>query len=303
MCKIDILMAAYNGEAYIAQQLRSLQNQTFTEWRLIIHDDGSSDKTVDIIKIFAEEDKRIKIVEDGIRFRCSELNFMHLFKFSTSPYITFCDQDDIWLENKLQEMYDVISNSNVQIPHAVYCNSYVYDTKSAQISGHTTICHPRKLKDLLFMNGGIQGCALMFNASLREICKNQPEIIAMHDHLITMAALTFGKLSYVDQRLMLYRRHQNTVTGRTFRNKGEKVIPFFDRKKTVLSLKHYKAIISFYEKYQSIIPEKQKKIFNDFFKFTRENKLKRICHIIYGGYNLYGNKLILVLKMFIRPLL
>lgn len=296
-------MATYNGEAYLAQQLRSLQNQTFREWELLIHDDGSSDKTIDIIRSFAKEDKRIKIIEDGIRFSCSELNFMHLLKFSTSPYIAFCDQDDIWLENKLQEMYNIISSSDIQIPQAVYCNSYVYDTGAALISGHTTICHPHKLKDMLFMNGGIQGCAIMFNASLREICNNQPEIIAMHDHLITMAALTFGKLSYIDKRLMLYRRHQNTVTGRTFRNKSEKVTPFFNRNKTVLSPKHYDATISFYNKYKSIIPDKQKKIFNDFFKFTKENKLKRICHIIYGGYNLYDNKLILALKMCIRPLL
>ncbi|MBR1732901.1 MAG: glycosyltransferase, partial [Alloprevotella sp.] len=99
MAKIDILLAAYNNAAYLPAQIRSLQNQTFTDWRLLVHDDGSADDTVGVVREFASADSRITLIEDGVTFHSAQGNFMHLLPFSDSEFAIFCDGDDIWLDN------------------------------------------------------------------------------------------------------------------------------------------------------------------------------------------------------------
>lgn len=300
MNKIDILMATYNGASYIIPQIQSLQNQTFANWKLYIHDDGSTDETMKIIQSIATTDSRICIIKDGIRFHESGLNFMHLLKFSKAPFCIFCDQDDIWLENKLELMLRFIEAKDNTIPQAVYSNSYVYIPETSDISGYATLCFPQKLKDVLFLNSGIQGCALMFNAALRDICKNAPDIVAMHDHVLTVCAATLGELSYLNKRLMLYRRHQSTVTGPTAKKLSDRYNSFFDRDKTVMSHKHYLALQSLYQKYETYISDDNKKIFSDYFRFEKECRIRRFFHVLAKGYKLYGRTSILAIKVLLR---
>lgn len=87
----------------------------------------------------------------------------------------------------------------------------------------------------------------MFNAALRDICKNAPDIVAMHDHVLTVCAAALGELSYLNKRLMLYRRHQSTVTGPTAKKLSDRYNSFFDMDKTVMSHKHYLALQSLYQ--------------------------------------------------------
>lgn len=300
MNNIDILMATYNGASYIRTQIQSLQAQTLTDWKLYIHDDGSSDDTMSILKEMKAMDSRINIIEDGIRFHESGLNFMHLLKFSKAPFCIFCDQDDIWLENKLELMLRFIEAKDNTIPQAVYSNSYVYIPETSDISGYATLCFPQKLKDVLFLNCGIQGCALMFNAALRDICKNAPDIVAMHDHVLTVCAAALGELSYLNKRLMLYRRHQSTVTGPTAKKLSDRYNSFFDRDKTVMSHKHYLALQSLYQKYETYISDDNKKIFSDYFRFEKECRIRRFFHVLAKGYKLYGRTSILAIKVLLR---
>ena len=300
MDRIDILMATYNGSLYITTQIRSLQSQTYKNWNLIVHDDGSTDGTIDIIRSFAVADGRIKIIDDGVSFHESGRNFMHLLKFSDAPFCIFCDQDDIWLENKLELMLEFIKTKNNTVPQAVYSNSYVYTPETSDIGGYATLCFPSTLKDVLFLNCGIQGCALMFNAALRKICCNVPDVVAMHDHVITVCAAIFGELSYLDKRLMLYRRHQSTVTGPTTKSQSELIDNFLASGKTVMSKKHYLALLSIYNKYEQYISEDKKAIFSDYFRFEKENRIIRFLHVLTKGYKLYGRSSILAFKVLIR---
>lgn len=300
MNNIDILMATYNGASYIRTQIQSLQAQTLTDWKLYIHDDGSSDDTMSILKEMKAMDSRINIIEDGIRFHESGLNFMHLLKFSKAPFCIFCDQDDIWLENKLELMLRFIEAKDNTIPQAVYSNSYVYIPETSDISGYATLCFPQKLKDVLFLNCGIQGCALMFNAALRDICKEAPDIVAMHDHVLTVCAAALGELSYLNKRLMLYRRHESTVTGPTAKKLSDRYYSFFDMDKTVMSHKHYLALQSLYQKYETYISDDNKIIFSDYFRFEKECRIRRFFHVLAKGYKLYGRTSILAIKVLLR---
>mgnify|MGYP003295532752 len=64
---IDILLATYNGEAYIEEQVRSIVNQSFRDWRLLVHDDGSTDHTLEIVERLAKEDSRIVVIRDDVK--------------------------------------------------------------------------------------------------------------------------------------------------------------------------------------------------------------------------------------------
>lgn len=83
---IDILLATFNGASYIRSQIFSIISQDYTDWRLIIHDDGSTDKTVDLIKELASYDQRIRLIEDNVTHLGPGANFMHLLNFSDAPY-------------------------------------------------------------------------------------------------------------------------------------------------------------------------------------------------------------------------
>lgn len=298
--RIDIVMATYNGAAYISQQVRSLQNQTIKDWLLLIHDDGSTDDTVSIIKALARDDNRIRLIEDGKCLHNSGLNFMHTLSYSTAPYSIFCDQDDIWLEHKLEVLLNAFKNVNDKVPTAVACNSYMYFEDQELIEGKVTLSFPSSLKEALFMNGGIQGCAIMFNKTLRDICLNMPNYIAMHDHLLTLAALTFGDFKRIDQRLMLYRRHKNTVTDLIDGSKRQKAKKFWMKGKTVLDSSHLKAIISFCRKYNDIIPKSKKTIFEDFLKMRKYNRVQCVVHVLIKNYKVIGSRWILAIKILTR---
>ena len=98
MEKIDKLMATYNGEKYIRQQLDSILSQTYNEFNLIISDDASSDNTVGILKEYENKDSRIKVFKQEKNLGVVE-NFEFLLKQVTTDFFMLADQDDIWEEN------------------------------------------------------------------------------------------------------------------------------------------------------------------------------------------------------------
>ncbi|MFN6084115.1 MAG: glycosyltransferase, partial [Fluviicola sp.] len=98
---VDILMCTYNGEAYIEQQIQSILDQTHTDFRLIIVDDISKDRTVEIIQKMMLLDKRIELHQNPKNLGYFN-NFLSGLDYVTSDFLFFADQDDIWVENKLE---------------------------------------------------------------------------------------------------------------------------------------------------------------------------------------------------------
>ncbi|MDD5862196.1 MAG: glycosyltransferase [Prevotella sp.] len=303
MPTVDIMMATYNGAPYLAQQLRSLQNQTYKDWQLIIHDDGSTDNTLDIVRAFQALDPRITLIEDHTQLHNAGMNFLHTLKYSKHDFCMFCDQDDIWLETKIEKMVKAILRKDNSIPQVLCSNSYMYNTENERIEGHGTIAFPRNLKEVLFSNGGVQGCAFIFNRKMTDILCDPPEIIAMHDHVLTLAAFCLGEFSVLNERLMLYRRHVNTETGYTTKNKKDKAKLFFKKGRTVLDPKHLEAIKSFYRKYQEKLDQEKKAIFHSFFSFENHSRLHNAGYAMIHGFSVSNSRLILMAKLLIRPLL
>ena len=299
---IDILMATYNGAAYLQQQINSLLTQTYDNWQLLVHDDGSTDATRSILEQYARQDSRIRIIDDGCSLHSASENFMHLLRYATADYCIFCDQDDIWFENKLQVLYDVICTRNQAVPQVVYGNGYMYHCDSGRVEGRSVLKAPERLEDVLFLNGGIQGCALLFNKAMRTLCLDRPEYVVMHDHLFTLAALTFGEFTYVDCFLMLYRRHAATVTDACHGNFKQKTKSFAKKKVTPLMQKdHYRALQSFYAHYAEKMPSEKRKSFELLFSLEKASLMVRFIKLCRGGFRLYNKRSLLLTKLLLRP--
>jgi rhamnosyltransferase len=297
---IDILLATYNGEQYIKQQIYSLLSQTYEDWNLIIHDDGSSDNTISIVKSFCQNDARVKFIEDNIRFGNPAENFIHLLKYSNAEYIMFCDQDDIWFDNKIELMLSHMINLDSHIPQVIYSNAYVWEPNNG-IKGLATLTFPKNVESFLFLNSGMQGCVSLFNDKMRDFLILWKGTCAMHDHLLHLTGLTLGKVTYLDTPLMLYRMHQNNVTGGT----ATKIISLNkiikNSKVPVIDKSHYNAVRKFVEIYQNYIGEDKLNVINQYMSMPEKNIFQRWKTIIKYKFRIYDSVSKLILKTILRP--
>lgn len=297
---IDILLATYNGEKYIKSQILSLISQSYTDWRLIIHDDGSTDATVDIIKELSVIDNCIRLIEDGVSCKSAALNFMHLLKYSTSRYIMFCDQDDIWFDNKVEYMYCAIRCTDENMPSVLYTNAYVW-CPLIGITGTATLTFPKDINSLLFLNSGIQGCASIFNASMRELMLKWDGALAMHDHLLHLLGCTVGKIYYENLPLMLYRNHEHNVTGNTRTNKNDIRTICSAMGHPVVCKKHYDAVDKFRRIYDDFLEDDMKYIIDEYLDLPNRSLFQKIVCIVTNRFRCYDSVSRILVKLFLKP--
>lgn len=296
--RIDILMATYNGEAHLAEQLDSLLRQTYANWRLTIHDDGSTDGTLAVIRQYAAQDARIGLLDDGITGLGAARNFLHLMEQVEGQYYLFCDQDDIWLPEKIEKMYWAIRAYDG--PAMAYANSYLYADGEA-LPRFSTQIHPRSLRDTLFFNSGIQGCAVIANRALLDKLKPFPAHVAMHDHLLTLGAVTFGTVRYLGEGLMWYRQHDLNVTGQQPRGFRNRLALFFQAGKPVISQAHFDANRAFFAQYAGRMDGAATRLYRAYFRYGQSRSvLKRLFILLRHGFTLGNKRGVLLLKTMIR---
>ena len=220
---IAILLASCNGEKYIAQQIESLLKQTETGWELFIHDDGSTDRTLEILRGYeARYPDRIHIL-DGPPCGGAKDNFLWMMRNVRAPYVMFCDQDDVWLPEKVEltlgEMKRLEAKHGKDKPLLVFTDLCVTDEGlhpiAARMSAYQKLDPGRTKPKNLMIQNVITGCAVMINRALAVFAakpENTDEII-MHDWWCALLAASFGAVSYVDRALVLYRQHGGNSVG------------------------------------------------------------------------------------------
>ncbi len=111
--RVSIIMAAYNGQKYIADSIRSVIAQTFQDWELIVVDDGSVDGTAEIVRRLQSSDCRIHFIyqSNGKQAKARNTGIRH----SSGEFIAFLDQDDMWVDNKLEKQVEVLSATDVDV--------------------------------------------------------------------------------------------------------------------------------------------------------------------------------------------
>jgi glycosyltransferase involved in cell wall biosynthesis len=220
---IDILLATYNGARYLGEQIQSLLSQTYSNWRLIIRDDGSTDNTLLIIHRFQQQyPQKIIVVEDGQSNLGACRNFARLLEHSSAEYVMFSDQDDVWLPTKiawtLKKMIAMAEACRNDEPLLVYTDMKVVDDRLSVISQSFwkyQAFNPaigRSLSRFLVSNVAT-GCTVMINKRLRDLSVPIPKEALMHDWWVGLIAVALGRTDYVDEATMLYRQHSMNIVG------------------------------------------------------------------------------------------
>jgi glycosyltransferase involved in cell wall biosynthesis len=219
--KIIILMATYNGEKYLAEQLESIQSQTYQSWNLFVRDDGSKDKTLDILNHYARQDNRISILaNNGQRLGCCGNFSLLMEQSSDADYVMFCDQDDVWMPTKIQTTLEAMLHLEARysnLPLMVYTDLQVVDDCLNPIANSFMTYQaidPRRnqLHDVLVTNP-VAGCTALLNKALVQLAIPIPTDALGHDCWCSLVASAFGKLEHLSTPLINYRQHVSNNVG------------------------------------------------------------------------------------------
>ena len=219
---ILIMLALYNGEKYIKEQIESIINQDYDNWRLIIQDDGSTDQSWQIVKHYCERDKRISLVRNESGYHGAFCNFHALANRCKNgkqfDIYMFADQDDIWKQKKLSFFASKLKNEAA--PCLCYADMDTIDGDGKQIDSSVDkvmgIRYTNRYRP--FFAHKVYGCnaamnaALFFSVPKIHLDKEYVKILS-HDNLYTKFAVALGKVKYYPIVTMHYRRHEENVTA------------------------------------------------------------------------------------------
>ncbi len=214
---IDILLATYNAEKYITQQIDSILSQTYKNFKIIVSDDGSTDRTVSIINEYVSTYPDKITLLPFIKNLGVKENFNYLLQSANSDYIAFSDHDDIWLENKLEISIKKLKEIENNLPTLIYSDKSLVDENIHLISLSSNKAENLQAENFilnkLLVQNTASGCTIMINKKLKDLVGNIPDEAIMHDHYIMLIASIFGKIEYIDKPLILYRQHDDNVIG------------------------------------------------------------------------------------------
>lgn len=221
--KVDILLTTYNSKIeYLKEQLDSILNQTYKNFKLIISDDCSPNEEVrKVLKEYEQKDNRIQLY-----FQQQNLGYTKNFEFvltkSTADYIAFCDHDDIWYPNKIEESLRTLKEKKVDL---VYCDA-------RQIDENGKILHESYLryKNMPILDGKYQkkilpfsrhiaiGCSQLFTKRVKDFMIPFTENTMAHDWHSLYIANALNGVYCIDKPLFGYRLHgNNAFGGRSFK--------------------------------------------------------------------------------------
>ncbi|MGB9763697.1 MAG: glycosyltransferase [Minisyncoccia bacterium] len=219
---VEILLSTYNGDKFLNDFLNSLLTQSYKNWKLIVRDDGSKDKTIDILESFSQKyPEKVEIIKDSMGNLGPWKSFFHLLKYSKEKYVMFADQDDIWLPKKIEITLNKMILSEKKFgenyPILIHTDLKVVDQNLNNIAEsfwqYQNLNPEHKSLNYLLVQNNVTGCTVMINESLKNLINPFPTKAIMHDWWIAIVASAFGTINYVPESTILYRQHNNQNTG------------------------------------------------------------------------------------------
>lgn len=216
MPRIAIAMTTFNGERFVAEQLKSILAQSLPPYEIVICDDCSTDRTFDIVSEFASRDSRIICLRNE-----KQLGVVQNFKkavslVSAAGYIALADQDDKWLPDKLSTLYhSMTAIEETTSPCMVYSDLAVIDDKGRELNpsfwnelGQDGYRHC--FQTLLYGNF-VTGCTMLINDTARLYFLEMPPDVAMHDAWMALVCFGLGRADAVSRALVMYRKHADNA--------------------------------------------------------------------------------------------
>ena len=226
--KTVVLLAAFNGSAFLPALLDSLRSQSDPDFSVMMQDDGSTDETASLLKEAAARDGRFFFGAEQGRHLGAAGNFLSLIRQADADYCMLCDQDDIWEPEKVavlkQAMLDLEKQYGGGTPLLVHSDCSLAGPSGEELCASffrhqgwdpAAVTLPR-----LLVQNNVTGCTLIMNRPLRDLvaANGRAKDLYMHDWFIALTAASFGRIAFVDRPLTRYRQHGDNVMGASSRS-------------------------------------------------------------------------------------
>lgn len=220
--RLEILLAVYNGERYLREQLESILRQSDGSWHLTLSDDGSTDRSAQIIEEYAGRyPEKITAHRSGRRFGNARDHFFYLMGRCRADYMLFCDQDDVWYPDKVQRMRAALRGAEGQYgpktPILAFSDQVPTDAGLRPLAASLMRYQGQYFESFdyrsILMQNVVTGGAMGVNRALAELAGDAPADAIMHDWWLAATAARFGHIAYIDAPLGVYRQHDGNAVG------------------------------------------------------------------------------------------
>lgn len=218
--RIAILLATYNGEKFLSEQLDSLFTQSVQNFKIYIRDDGSNDGTIEIIqKYIYRYPERIVLSKDGTLHRGAKNSFLWLLEHISAQYYMFCDQDDVWLPFKIEHTLSRMKEVESKHPTKaimIHTDLKIVDANLNVINdsfwnwGKFNVDLNKKF-NFAAIGNVFTGCTMMINDNAKKYIFPINNTVKLHDEWIGLAITKYGKVENLKEQTILYRQHGNNV--------------------------------------------------------------------------------------------
>lgn len=218
--KIAILLATYNGENFISEQLDSLFSQTIQNFKIYVRDDGSTDNTINILKKYIKKNpNKITLLNDKTLHRGARDSFLWLLENVESQYFMFCDQDDVWLPYKIEHTLKKMTETELKNPGKavmIHTDLKIVDKDLNVINssfwnwGKFNVDLNRHF-NFAALGNVFTGCTMMINSAAKKYIFPINTNIKLHDEWIGLTIVKNGIVDNLKEQTMLYRQHGNNV--------------------------------------------------------------------------------------------
>ena len=283
MGEVSIVMATYNGAHYLEEQIESILANTYEDWTMEICDDGSTDRTLSIIERYQE------LYPNKIKFHPNEeklgvtRNFLEGAMRANGEYVMFCDQDDVWLPEKIEKTLKFMKEreklSVKNTPIAVFTDAKVVDGALRNINSSFYAYNKLDTKKIdlphLLVENKMIGCTTMINRGILDKIIEFPNFARYHDWWIALIAAVFGEIAFLNESTMLYRQHSKNMVGSQsfFAYVIDRIKNIKKQKENLI--KTEKQAWEFCEIYKKYLLEEQRQIIWDFANIRSENLIER----------------------------
>ena len=298
---IEILLATFQGERFLAAQLDSILAQTHEDWHLTLRDDGSTDGTLAVAEGYASRyPGRIAVLTRATPSGSAAANFLELLAASTARYVMLADQDDVWLPDKVARTVEAMTALEARLGAGVPA---LVHTDLSVVDADLNVLEPSLVRSQVLDGGEVRlsalvaqnpvtGCTVMVNRALADLVRTPADGVAMHDWWLALLAGAFGGLTFVDVPTVLYRQHGGNVVGaRSARTLRYKLARALDRDGVVASLAaSYRQAAAFLATYRDELTPTQTALLEAAASMPGKGRLARLATL--RRYGLWKNTLV-----------
>ncbi len=293
---IEILMATYNGENHLKEQLDSIMAQDYTDFTVTVRDDGSTDGTLKIIRRFITKyPGKIRLFEDAdTQYNSAKSNFTQLIANAQPDcYYCLCCQDDIWKPDKLTKQFTKMKQmealSGIRTPILVHSDMKIVNVNRNVL--HKSYVRYANIKPNEFtlkrmlVENCVVGLTCMFNSALMMLVKNIPENAVSHEWWIGLYAVAIGKVAYIKEPLVEYRQHARNTVG-AISGRGIDIIRNFKNisRNRFDTQKSYYQAAEFQKSAQKLLNSDKLKIISSYSALAYSKKIKKVIYVLCLGY-------------------